>query len=105
MCLSRAINSPMIHALDMQQTGILQDMLGLSTGTETENLYLLCQEVARQRKGDTQKDNSDLWKKNHCNWIGNPCLAGRGTGGEGNEADISSEGGRETGIRMDSSTS
>lgn len=52
MCFNRAINSPMICALDIQQICILQDMLGSSTGTETENLYLLWQEVARQVKGD-----------------------------------------------------
>ena len=76
MCLSRAINSPMIHALDIQQICGLQDMLGSSTGTETENLHLLCQEVAEQGKGDRQKDNSDLWKKSHCNWTGNPTWQG-----------------------------
>lgn len=30
----------MIHALDKQQILVLQDMLGSSTGTETENLHL-----------------------------------------------------------------
>lgn len=31
----------MIYALDKQQTLMLQDMLGSSTGTETEKLHLL----------------------------------------------------------------
>lgn len=66
----------MIDALDIQQICVLQDMLGSSTGTGTENLHLLCQEVARQGKGDRQKDNSDLWKKNHCSWTVNPSWQG-----------------------------
>lgn len=55
MYLSRAINSPMIHALDIQQICMLQDRLGSSTGTETENLHLLCQELVGQGKGDGQR--------------------------------------------------
>lgn len=68
MCLSRAINSPMIHALDILQICMLRDMMGSSTGTETENLHLLWWQVARQGKGD--KDNSECWKKTTATELG-----------------------------------
>lgn len=91
MCFNRAINSPMICALDIQQICILQDMLGSSTGTETENLYLLWQEVARQVKGDRKIIQICGKKALQLDW--ESYMGGRGTGGEGNQAGTSSKGG------------
>lgn len=46
-------------------------------GTETENPHLLCQEVARQGKGDRKIIQTCGKKKtNHCNWTGNPTWQG-----------------------------
>lgn len=101
MCLSRAIDSPKMPALDIWQIGELQDVLGSSTGTQqTTHIFWARKEPEESRQ--TQIIHICGNKPLQVDW--ESCMAGRGIHGEGKEDERSSRSGTETGIGTDSIT-